>query len=1062
MTAFHPLPTFSEPELAPDGSTVAYVVTVADRETDGYRKTVWLCDVDTGARRQLTSGPDDTAPRWSSDGARLAYLRAGQLHVMPAEGGPSERLTAFTHDVSAPVWSPDGRWLAVVVEADDEPADPWAPVVVDRLDHRDGTRRRHLFLIPSAGGSARQLTAGDFCVCAWVWSPDGAVLAYSASVGPRRDLEIASQIFVVPAEGGRATAVTPPDLALEVADWSADGTTLLATGQDGAGVGHTHLYAVPVTPGEPYCGGGEPYRVAAIDRNVMRGKTAYPGAIPRFIGAGRVVFCARDRGATHAYASDLDGEPGKVIGGARVVTGLSHARGRLAFVTASGLCVSDEDGERTLVAVSPEAEPYEPVERTFTAPDGTEIHGWIIRKEGQSGPGPLLLDIHGGPHNAWGPAADVTRPYQQALAAAGWTVLLLNSRGSDGYGERFYRALDGCWGIADEQDFHCALDVLVEEGVADPERLVVHGYSYGGYLACWLTARSDRFAAAIAGGTLVDLTSQSGTSSEALLDRVEFGGPFHALREHYAVISPLSAVEHVSTPTLLLHGEDDTVCPVGQAEQWFAALREREQVVEFVRYPGGSHLLLHEGRPSHRADYSRRVVDWSQRFTGVSRRRRPLPGLATYLEHLAVQYGVPGVSVGVLDGDEIATYVAGVANLDTGVEVTADTVFQIGSNTKLLTAELIMQLVGEGRVELDAPVTRYVPEFRLRHADASAVTIRHLLCHQGGFLGDFPGLGDLGWGEDNIARYVAQLVEVVQLHPVGELWSYSNSGMVVLGRVIERLTGQPYDRAVRERIAEPAGAAGMLFRPEEIIKRRVAVGHLPDPVTGRLRVAPVYLEQPWCAPAGSITVSTAEDLLRFVRHHLGNAERSERMRERQVAIPPMQGTYGWGLGWALRALTDGRQVIGHGGATVGQVSALDAVPDAGVAVVVLTNAPGGGALGQRVVDHVLWELTGAVVADPVDRPRQPPRLDLAAYAGHYDGVLATLGVTADGDGLVATLRTDLADDPPPPPQNLRLAPLSARTFAVEGGSQYVHFLEPDEHGRPAYASALGRIFPRSR
>ncbi|MFI6599644.1 serine hydrolase [Nonomuraea sp. NPDC050536] len=482
------------------------------------------------------------------------------------------------------------------------------------------------------------------------------------------------------------------------------------------------------------------------------------------------------------------------------------------------------------------------------------------------------------------------------------------------------------------------------------------------------------------------------------------------------------------------------------------ALVEEEPGTVFVHgrapgYPGAARFTPGKDAP--------RLEEWARR------RARPLPGLTSYLRHLTAQYGVPGVSVGVLHDDEITTYVAGVANLDTGIEVTDDTVFQIGSNTKLLTAELIMQLAGEGRLELDEPVTRHLPEFRLRDADAGTVTIRHLLCHRGGFLGDFPGEGDLGWGEDNLARYVAQLAGVAQLHPVGELWSYSNSGMVVLGHVVEHLTGLPYDRAVRERIAEPIGAASILFRPEEIIKRRAAVGHVPDPDTGRIGVARHYLEQPWCAPSGSITVSTAEDVLRFVRHHLGDPERAALMHEQQVAIPPMAGTHGWGLGWALRTLTDGRAAVGHGGATIGQLSALDVVPEAGVAVVVLTNAPGGAALGQRVTDHVLRELTGAAVADPVTRPGEPPRLDLTRYAGRYDGVLHTLEVTADGDGLAATLQTDLSEDPPPPPRPLRLIPVSERTFTVSGTTQYVHFLEPGQDGRPAYASVLGRILPRS-
>jgi len=198
--------------------------------------------------------------------------------------------------------------------------------------------------------------------------------------------------------------------------------------------------------------------------------------------------------------------------------------------------------------------------------------------------------------------------YHQVLAARGWTVLLVNPRGSDGYGEAFYTAVHGAWGIADADDLLGPVDTLIQEGVADPERLAVTGYSYGGYMSCWLTTRTDRFKAAIPGGCVSDLTSSSGTS--------DLG---HLLAEHEIgdqpdELSPLTYVDRVSTPTLLLHGEADDRCPVGQAEQWFAALRARRVPVRMVRYPGASHLFIINGRPSHRVDYNERIVTWLEHW----------------------------------------------------------------------------------------------------------------------------------------------------------------------------------------------------------------------------------------------------------------------------------------------------------------------------------------------------------------------------------------------------------------------------------------------------------------
>ena len=344
-------------------------------------------------------------------------------------------------------------------------------------------------------------------------------------------------------------------------------------------------------------------------------------------------------------------------------------------------------------------------ERAFTISDGTAVQGWLMRDPEAPTPQPLLLDIHGGPHNAWNGAADSIHLYHQELAARGWAVLLLNPRGSDGYGENFYRAALEDWGESDAQDFLEPIDALVAEGIADPERLAVTGYSYGGYMTCYLTSRDERFAAAVAGGVVSDLVSMGGTSDDAhLLSRYELGGEPWAVGDRYQAMSPLSRVESVVTPTLVYHGEADRRCPVGQAQQWYTALRERGVPTTLVLYPDEGHLFILDGRPSHRRDFNRRVTDWVEQHAGArGTRRRPRLDDAHWRRRLAVlaeRHRVPGASLGILrvgDGaDETCVAAYGLLNKTTGVETTDDSVFQIGSMTKVWTATVVMQLVDEG------------------------------------------------------------------------------------------------------------------------------------------------------------------------------------------------------------------------------------------------------------------------------------------------------------------------------------------------------------------------------
>jgi dipeptidyl aminopeptidase/acylaminoacyl peptidase len=606
----------SDPRLRPDAGAVAYVVTSADRESDENRTAIWLA-VPGEEPRRLTYGPADSCPRWSPDGRVLAFSRAvdgvAQVHLLPMDGGEPRALTSAPLGAGAPVWSPDGT--AIAYQGPCGEVDPNAPVVADRLDYKaDGVGllrglTMQVSVVDVATGESRQVTSGDFHAGEPCWSPDGRRVFFVADLAPDRDLVVGGQVYAVDVAGGEAggEAERLTDGDVICTDVWCLGGRLLVAGLVGGPVGHTRLFWLGLD------GGGLTEVETGLDRNVMPGAPGYPGAEPQLAGDD-LIFCARDRGRTHVYRA-----PGeKIIGGDQVVSGVGVAGGRVAYVAATPRSAGDVylldlgaapgDAVRLTDHELPGVEVYAPRSRTFTAPDGTSVEGFVLRDEGRDGPGPLLLDAHGGPHNAWAPVLDTAHLYHQALVARGWTVLLVNPRGSDGYGEAFFRGVVGAWGIADAGDFLAAVDELVAEGVADPERLAVTGYSYGGYISCWLPARTGRFKAAIAGGCVSDLASEKGTSDLGHLLTV------HECGDDLAAQSPMTYVADVGTPTLLLHGENDDRCPIGQAEQWFAALRERGVPARLVRYPGASHLFILNGRPSHRVDYNERILQWLEQW----------------------------------------------------------------------------------------------------------------------------------------------------------------------------------------------------------------------------------------------------------------------------------------------------------------------------------------------------------------------------------------------------------------------------------------------------------------
>jgi CubicO group peptidase (beta-lactamase class C family) len=384
--------------------------------------------------------------------------------------------------------------------------------------------------------------------------------------------------------------------------------------------------------------------------------------------------------------------------------------------------------------------------------------------------------------------------------------------------------------------------------------------------------------------------------------------------------------------------------------------------------------------------------------------------IAEQLPALIEKYAVPGAAVAVLAGDEVVDDAAGVLSRATGVEATPDSVFQIGSVTKLWTSTLVMQLVDEGKIDLDVPVRTYLPEFRIAdEAAAAQITTRMLLNHTAGFEGDI--FTDTGVGDDCIEKYLGVLHEVPQLFPPGEQFSYNNAGYCVLGRLVEVLREKTYDECLREHLFTPLGLTHAATGAAEAIMFRAAVGHIETEPGGGYQPAPVWALARSNSPAGAMLAMRPRDLVTFARMHLEDGRAADgtqvlapgtaaAMQARAVDLPYLgiMGT-SWGLGFERFDVAEG-DVVGHDGSTIGQNAFLRMVPDAGVAVALLTNGGDVMSLYHELVGHVIDALTETTLPGLPTPPADPQPIDASRYVGTYSAEVMDLVVSQDDDGRI--------------------------------------------------------------
>ncbi|MCK9518984.1 MAG: S9 family peptidase [Dehalococcoidia bacterium] len=627
-----------DPQISPDGTGLAYVLSSTSEDTNRVTSHIHLRNLASGSDRALTTGGNrNSLPRWSPDGTQLAFVsdrvEKSGVFLLLFDGGEPREVCRFAAPVQDLAWSPHGRHLAVVAPFDpgnpsgEQPGEGRAPRVrvTTRIDYKQDTRgyvgelRGHVFVVDSERGERRRISTESFDHTGPAWSPDGSMLA----VRIYTNNAMTSRLALIATDGGETRYITPEDGFVSTWAWSPGGDRIVYTG-DAQQTWQADVFVYDVARGETR-------RVTTDLRCLPDGgfMPIVPPAQPAWLDERRVLFHAFHRGASGLWVIDLDsGELRQVEGELETRSGFSAGPGARQVAQSLGGydtlgeigLVDLDEGRRTVLtswnAKRRRQSPGALWERFDVERDGSTTEAWLL-KPPDFDPArkyPLVLDVHGGPNGYYGYGFNAV---QQVLATNGFIVVYSNPRGSSTYGRDFTMRVLGDWGGEDYLDLMAVVDRACAEPYVDAERMGIWGYSYGGYMTAWTIAQNHRFKAAVCGAPCFDLESMFGTSDIAhYFGVLQWGGAPHEAKEFYASRSPSSIAHNTRTPTLIVHGEADERCPIGQGEQMFVTLKRAGVEVEFARYPGQSHQLMRVGPPEHREDLLARVLGWFQRHLG--------------------------------------------------------------------------------------------------------------------------------------------------------------------------------------------------------------------------------------------------------------------------------------------------------------------------------------------------------------------------------------------------------------------------------------------------------------
>ena len=601
--------TISDLRFSPDGQFVAFVLAEPVKGTTRSRH-IWLLDVKTKEVRQFTnSSKNEDTPRWSPDGKRLAFISnrddVRQIYAIPMNGGEAKRLLETKHEIANFSWSPDGKQIAFFASEPKTPAEDQKEKdkddarVVDRDDHLP-----RLWLLDPEMAKIRQVTSGRWRVNEAEWLPNGTAMIASATDHPESDQET-DRIYSINLADGKLTEIAAPRGPFGRLRVSPDGKRVVFVAAPVDGPSPHDLFLLTLADGKILN-----LTSSSLDRPVLSYSwldssntvlvTLQNGFKTSFVSislVGPVVHHAPL--AVNPRAFDIS-PSGMIV----------FAGGSAAEPDELWLAESDKPAQRLsdfnknlrqLTILQPERFRY----KSF---DGVEIEGALIKPKGYvSGTRvPLIALIHGGPTGAW---SDSIESWGQLLAARGFAIFYPNIRGSTGYGHKFVEMNRADWGGADFKDVMAGVDYLIAQGIADPQKLGIGGWSYGGYMSEWAITQTTRFKAAVSGAGLANLASEFGTEAGSSYDQWFFGVPYENL-DVFMKSSPIKYLRNAKTPTLILQGEADRTDPIGQSQELYRGLKYYGVEAELVLYPREGHGLTEE---KHLIDRLNRIVSWYEK-----------------------------------------------------------------------------------------------------------------------------------------------------------------------------------------------------------------------------------------------------------------------------------------------------------------------------------------------------------------------------------------------------------------------------------------------------------------